>query len=387
MGPDKQRIFGLDVVRAAAVLFVVFHHLCPLAAPPRWMAPFASLGSLGVELFFVLAGFLLGQTLLRMIHENRLSTGREVFRLFTKRWLRILPGYYFFFFISAAMFPPFLDRLTVHLQYLFFLQNFAWQMPAFYFQTWTLAILEFFYVFFTLALFLCYRLSHRTILSFVICLSLFCFIPLLLRATWVPLLGQADFEATIRRWVIYRLDAPVAGVLMALLSGEFPQAWKWLRSHAWIGLGLFAGSVGYHLAGFPLLYANHWVEILFYPATCASFALTLPLLAAWKENHSFFGVGISFISKLSYSIYVSHVAAILVVLEIFLLITGAKLQYYLVAYPVCLGSVLLVAWLSYRFVESPFLELRQIQPKIFISRGYDFSRTAITRLAHNLGLW
>ena len=351
------------------------------------MVPFASLGSLGVELFFVLAGFLLGQTLLRMIHENRLSTGRDVLGLFTKRWLRILPAYYFFFLLVSAMFPSFWVRLTTHLQYLFFLQNFAWRMQPFYFQSWTLAILEFFYVLFSLALFLCYRLSRRTVLSFVICLSLFWFIPFLLRATCVPLLGQADFEAIIRRWVIYRLDAPVAGVLMALLSVEFPQAWKWLRSHAWIGLGLFAGSVGYHLAGFPLLYASHWGEVFFYPAICASFALTLPLVTAWKENHSLLGVGISFISKLSYSIYLSHIMAILLTMEIFLLITHTRLQYYLVAYPICLGAILLISWFSYRFVESPFLKLRQGQSKMLIVRGYDFSRAAAARLAHNLGLW
>lgn len=359
MPPAKERIFGLDVIRATVVFFVVLHHLSPIFGLSGWVGSFATLGSLGVELLFVLSGFLLGQTLLRTIQENRLATWKEAFSLLTKRWRRIVPAYYFFFFISAAVFPPFLYQITSHLQYFLFLQNFAWQMPGFYFQTWALGILEFFYALFILSIFLCYKICKHRLLSFFICMGLFWFIPFLLRFTCVPLLGPEEFKATIRLIMIYRLDAPVTGVIMAVLLREFPQVWNWLLSHAWLGILLFGGTVAYHLAKFPLLYSSHWLEVLFYPAVCATFALNMPLLWAWKENRSLLGRVTSLVSKVSYSIYISHVVAIVLAIYLLELIFDVARPTGFVLYPVCYGSVLLVAWLSYRFVEVPFIGSRE----------------------------
>jgi peptidoglycan/LPS O-acetylase OafA/YrhL len=386
MAQEKQRFFGLDFVRAFVALFVVLHHLYAISPPVAWLLPLGSLGSLGVELLFVLCGFFLGQSLLKMINENRFSTRRELFGLFSKRWLRILPAYYFFFLATAAIFQPFSQLVLSHFEYFFFLQNFAWRMPSFYFQTWTLAILEFFYVLFSLALFLCFKFSKNKLLSFAICLSLFGFIPFLLRATCVPLLGMDDFEATIRRWVIYRLDGPVAGVIMAVLMSEFPQIWGWLRAHSWIGLCLFGGTVVYHLAGFPLLYTNHWLEVLFYPAVCVSFALTLPLLLTWRDNSSLFGAGISFLSKLSYSIYVCHVVAMVLVLNVLMQTVHLNLKNCAVVYPICFGFIILIAWFSYTLIESPFITAAHARTKMMFTYVYGFPRRSLTLLAAGLGL-
>ena len=358
MRPTKERIFGLDVIRATVVFFVVLHHLSPIFRLSGWVASVATLGSLGVELLFVLSGFLLGQTLLRTIHEKRLSTWKEVFSLLTKRWRRIVPAYYFFFFISAAVFPPFFPQALSHLHYFFFLQNFAWHMPGFYFQTWALGVLEFFYAFFTLSIFLCYKICRSTLLSFFICMGLFWLGPFLLRAICLPLLGPDEFRATIRLVMIYRLDAPVAGVVMAVLLREFPQVWNWLQHRAWVAILLFAGTVAYYLAGFPLLYSNHWLEILFYPAVCATIALMMPILWAWKENRSLPGRVISLISKVSYSIYISHVVAIVLAIYLLELLLNVASPTGFILYPACYGSVLLMAWLSYRFVELPFVGSR-----------------------------
>jgi peptidoglycan/LPS O-acetylase OafA/YrhL len=401
MSKGKQRFFGLDFVRAFVALFVVLHHLYAVSPPVAWLVPLGSLGSLGVELLFVLCGYFLGQSLLRMINENRFSTRAHLTGLFTKRWLRILPAYYFFLLITAVLFPPFFPVLRAHFEYFFFLQNFAWNMPSFYYQTWTLAILEYFYVFFSLALFLCLKFSGRKILSFAICLGAFWLVPFLLRAIFVPLLDTDDFEATIRRWVIYRLDGPVAGVIMAVLMSEFPRAWAWLRTHAWIGLTLFGGMVVYHLAGFPLLHTSHWLETLFYPTVCATFALTLPLLMTWTDHGTLFGAAVSFISKLSYSIYVCHVAALALILNVLVRDVDLDVRNCLVVYPVCFTFVILVAWFSYAFVESPFIanvrsgtEAVLVYAKSALAHaqtgfvhGYAFSRRSVTQLGVNLGLF
>jgi len=387
MSQQKQRFFGLDFVRAFVALFVVLHHIYAISPPAAWLVPLGSLGSLGVELLFVLCGFFLGQSLLRMINENRFSTRSDLIGLFSKRWLRILPAYYFFLLVTAALFQPFFQLVFSHLEYFFFLQNFAWKMPSFYFQTWTLAVLEFFYILFSLSLYLCFKFSKSKLLSFTICLSLFWLIPLLLRAIFVPLLGVDDFEGTIRRWVIFRLDGPVAGVIMAVLMNEFPQVWSRLRANSWLSLPLFGGTVIYHLAGYPLLHTSHWLEILFYPAVCASFALTLPLLLTWEDNRSLFGAGISFLSKLSYSIYVGHVAAIVLILNILVKTVHLDLKNCAVVYPACFSFIILVAWFSYTFIELPFFTTAKSHTKSVFDYVYGFSRRSSARLAASLGFW
>ncbi len=355
---DQKRIFGLDFARAIAILCVVFHHLFLFSKPPAWLFPFGYLGNLGVEVFFVLSGYLLGHTLLKAFRNHRFSTGKEVFTIFFNRWLRIMPAYYFFFVVTAVVFPPFYGQIPSNLKYLFFLQNFAWEMPNLYFQSWTLAILEFFHVFFILCLFFLYKLTNRSVLSFLISLSLFALIPLLLRVIYIPLLGAVDFEAIIRKIVIYRLDAPVAGVLMAVVHREFPKVWAWLLTHSWIVLSLFAAITAYHMTGYPLLYTNHWAEVLFYPIVCLSFSLILPFLSNWKAADSLWGRGISFLSKLSYSIYVSHVVAMALALYLLFNVAPGTIRNYAVLGPVFLAAVLLLAYLSLLLVESPFMKLR-----------------------------
>ena len=321
-----------------------------------------------------------------MIGQNRFSTQSDLFDLFSKRWLRILPAYYFFFFLTAAVFHSFSQLVSSHIEYLFFLQNFAWKMPSFYFQTWTLAILEFFYVFFSLSLFLCFKFSRHKLLSFAVCIGLFCLIPFLLRALYVPLLGTEDFEATIRRWVIFRLDGPVAGVIMAVLFKEFPQIWSWLRTHSWIGLSLFGATVVYHLAGFPLLYTSHWAEVFFYPTVCATFALTLPVILTLKENTSFFGTAVGFLSKLSYSIYVSHVVAMVLILNILVQIWHLDVHNCLVVYPVCYAFILLVSYLSYCFVETPVVNAAQPRAKPIFAHFYEHCHESLARFITSHGL-
>ena len=385
MPQDKQRFFGLDFVRAFVALFVVLHHLYAISPPAAWLVPLGSLGSLGVELLFVLCGFFLGQALLKRINENHFSTSGELFGLFTKRWLRILPAYYFFLLATAALFGNFSQLVRSHFEYFFFMQNFAWRMPSFYFQTWTLAILEIFYVLFPIALFLCFKLSGRKLLSLAICIGLFCLVPFLLRAASTQVLGTADFEATFRRWVIYRLDGPVAGVIMAVLMSEFPRVWNWLRVHAWISLSLFGAMVVYHLAGFPLLTSSHWLEVLFYPAVCATFALTLPVLMTWKVGASRFATSISFLSKLSYSIYVCHVMGIVLILNILMQTVHLDLRNCLVVYPVCFGSVILVAWFSYTFVETPFMPGIRTRLKTTLAYVFDLLHQSLAQLATSYG--
>src|ERR1700690_440934 len=130
-GSAADRNFGLDLARFTAVSLVLITHcsiiflsLASLQAPV-----FVQLsGFFGVELFFVLSGFLIGRLLFRIAATD--PTPRGWLTFMTRRWLRTLPLY----FVWLAVIPTALPapaHLAVHLlRYGTMTQNLAWPMPA-----------------------------------------------------------------------------------------------------------------------------------------------------------------------------------------------------------------------------------------------------------------
>ena len=82
---QKHKIFGLDVLRAIAILLVVVSHTTYLLFPNTEhviLTLIRAMGAVGVDLFFVLSGFLIGGILLKMIKKNQ--TKFSDFALFWK---------------------------------------------------------------------------------------------------------------------------------------------------------------------------------------------------------------------------------------------------------------------------------------------------------------
>ena len=93
---------GLDGLRAVAVLLVVFHHLCSQGTFGGWSSLAATLkrGSFGVQIFFVLSGFLITWLLLG---EERHSGTIDLKRFYFRRSLRILPPAFFFLGVMVLL--------------------------------------------------------------------------------------------------------------------------------------------------------------------------------------------------------------------------------------------------------------------------------------------
>ena len=106
-GPLPSRNLGLDILRSVAIGLVLMAH--SLTFFFRWTrldldASYYVLGFLGVELFFVLSGFLIGRILIEDVLPER--SWRSLGRFYIRRWLRTLPPYYLVLFLLPVDRPP-----------------------------------------------------------------------------------------------------------------------------------------------------------------------------------------------------------------------------------------------------------------------------------------
>ena len=141
----------LDILRCIAVLSVMILHgnIWPF---------FGNIGWLGVDLFFVLSGFLISGLL---FSEYKTRNSISFKRFFIRRGLKIYPAFYLFLFITfmlSRMAFHTLSSATHYLHEVFFVQNY-WQ--GVWDHTWTLAIEEHFYVFLPVLLLLLVRFSSN----------------------------------------------------------------------------------------------------------------------------------------------------------------------------------------------------------------------------------
>jgi peptidoglycan/LPS O-acetylase OafA/YrhL len=143
----RNRNSNLDVLRAIAVALVIFSH--GPGAPPGTFAPaaaavgfFRQYGSLGVDLFFVLSGFLVSGLLFREWHA---CGSARVGRFLIRRGFKIYPAFYVFIFVTALLRLQRGDGFTRTdlLAETLFIQNYG---PHLWSHTWSLAVEEHFYL-------------------------------------------------------------------------------------------------------------------------------------------------------------------------------------------------------------------------------------------------
>ncbi len=156
--------FGLDLIRASAVAMVFIFHLSYLeklvfSAPPKPAALaifdgfFQFIGIGGVNLFFVLSGFLIGQLVLRDIlpYVATPQLWSTLRRFYVRRWLRTIPAYYVVLSLAALWYwaNGSLADVSYGLRNYFFLQEDALRSKpnAILGISWTLAAEEWFYFF------------------------------------------------------------------------------------------------------------------------------------------------------------------------------------------------------------------------------------------------
>jgi peptidoglycan/LPS O-acetylase OafA/YrhL len=339
------RNFGLDVMRVLAITLVVANHFVGNFSNAD-IGVFWYLAYFGVEVFFVLSGFLIGTILVKSLDP---VTGqfhfRELWRFLQRRWLRTLPLYYLLLLINY-LFTASVSGMPVGFdaRYLFFLQNLFSFPPSFFGESWSLCIEEWFYILFPMGLFLVAKLfpspSGRSVLAYTL---LFIVAGILLRQ------DTAHREFNV---VMSRLDAIAYGVALAVLNHYYFMA-LFRRFSTLFGL-LGSAIVFTAILLFLGRQAVGSFYLLYYPFIGIGLALFLLFLKEVKPPAKYPRVksGIQFISKLSYSLYLNNLVFISLVKVIF----PAPVFLQVV---IGLTILFLVSFLTYRGVEKFFIRVRE----------------------------
>jgi len=350
-----QRIFGLDLMRAVAILLVVGVHAGDLL-DAHWPANSFFSGIDGVDVFFVLSGYLIGSILLRYLHNTAVPWRERLFDFWRRRWLRTLPNYYLFLVINILLLHWGYARglLNVNaLAYFAMLQNLIVPLDLFFWESWSLAVEEWFYLLFPILLltlaFLFRKASDNIFLGAIL---VFLLVPLLLRiqaAQGIHDMPTADLY--IRRMVLTRLDTIGYGLLAALLHRTWTDHWSTWRMPAFIvGLVLLVFGTTLHDASYL-----YWVMTGQHILMAIGLALLLPLLSTWIAKPPW-GTPVIFISKVSYAWYLVHMPLRYPWQR---LMDGQDEGMTIVLYIAYWVVGIALSMLVFRFWERPWMDLRE----------------------------
>jgi peptidoglycan/LPS O-acetylase OafA/YrhL len=367
---SAKRFPAADGVRGLAILVVLIHNSSYIerASPSfvlKLVRAVTASGWVGVEVFFVLSGFLITGILL-----DARGTPHFFRDFYIRRTLRIFPLYYAvlilaFFVLPLVVSLPEWTEFARRNQWWYWTYLANWGGPfghtvAGFPHFWSLAVEEQFYVLWP---FLVYALSRNRLIG--LCAALLAVTPLI--RWWLHLRGlpaQAGYEFTIARW-----DALAAGALLAALMRQ-PSSSNWLARR----MGFITGASAVALALFVVyqrgfhsndLAVQIWGQSLI---ALLSASLVYYCVASGPRGESAVQRAMSarwlrFFGKYSYAIYVFHFPIQLILSYYFtdaLNTGGGTMQLFkLVAYlALVLAVSTLAALLSWRLIEKPCLDLK-----------------------------
>lgn len=364
---------ALDGLRGIAIVLVLLHHNTlyrPDQGVDRWIATLPLSGWIGVDLFFVLSGFLITGILL----DSRTSKSYYT-SFYARRALRIFPLYYLCLFLGLVLLPmlPELHRVVVgpyeippKLPYWLYLTNFSiadrgmvhgWLDVA-----WSLAIEEQFYIVWAIVVFIC---PPRYL--GILCTALLIFGPLARTSA----INKGMEGEDIYVLTLFRLDGLSIGALLAWAQREsrLPSS---PRAMLAIGLACLGGLTAITINAGDAWWWNPRMQQIGYSlivlggATMLIGAVMLPASHAWPRMLS--AGWLRGFGKYSYCLYLIHLPVMRIVREyvfeprnyndMFPTPWVTQIFFYVVTIAPAYG----LAMLSWRFFEGPILKLKSRFP-------------------------
>ena len=364
---NHKRIFGLDLLRASAILLVMLHHgfqLFPFPFPP---VPD------GVDIFFVLSGYLIGGILIKIVEKKQGFLWSDLKTFWFRRWFRTLPAFWvalvlnliIYFFINLQnqsvrdtfklMFAK--EKLW---EYFFFMQNFATNLKSrFFAESWSLSVEEWFYLLLPIFIFLLIKSRLKPLKAIFLSILIIIIVPILLRFSFSDIHLKLSWLST-RMVVVMRLDSIGCGVLMAFIRFYKPKIWELLanyKSLILLGVIIFYGSFLIIFMGYEYLNSSVLTNLFFYTLTNIGVMIAIPAMSKMMAKDTVFEQIITFISLTSYSIYLLNFSIIVALIQIIRPNPATRVEEFisLIAYLIITFGA---SYLMYRFVEQPFMKLR-----------------------------
>ena len=350
--PPPGNVPGLDVLRGLAILLVISTHFeGDFAARTHPLAigafPLFYFGWTGVDLFFVLSGYLIGRQLWReLVRHNTIDVPRFLLR----RGLRIWPFYFAFLAWSYVWWRK---TDSAFLPDVFFLSNYRHGAIA---GGWSLSTEEQFYIFLPLLL-LSLSLVIRVRRQILIVVGLLLAMPVLRLLTLHAHPGVTDQEQL--SWLIQmpfhtHADGLLAGVLISWLSVLRPEFLKPLPPgrNVLLPVALAIAGVCLRLIN-PRLFSFSSLALIFGGMTL--FVLRdRSLFSRLASSRGFYVT-----SRLSYGMYLNHFRVLWLCMP-FLVGSGTGNPYlrFFLGYPFVILASMVVAAITFLTIESPFLQLR-----------------------------
>jgi peptidoglycan/LPS O-acetylase OafA/YrhL len=367
-GSGESRVAALDGLRGVAIILVLLVHFAPYApgihAPTalidRLYLRISAMGGVGVDLFFVLSGYLITGILCDT------KGSKHYFRQFyVRRVLRIFPIYYVALVLLLVILPwPQTEQAALRelradaVWYWTYLYNFKVAATGYSPLTalghfWSLAVEEQFYLFWPLVVL---WLGRRHLL-------VACVVAVVGALVCRLALASSGYVVLPDVWTPARMDALAVGAFIAVMSrmpGGLAAMRRWAGPVA-LGVALpLAVLLRYKIA---LATVSHTLLALLFGAILVLLVTASPTSTLARTSAS---PALRFFGRYSYALYIFH-HPLLWLRPIFSLafvptVFGSQLPAYLLWLSMATGVTVAVALVSWHVVEKPFLSLKRFFP-------------------------
>jgi peptidoglycan/LPS O-acetylase OafA/YrhL len=358
----QQEFYGLDHLRALAIAFVfLFHYFILSKGQPEWLPDFASFGWTGVDLFFVLSGFLIASQLFVEIKQRQTISIKN---FYLKRFFRIVP--IFLFTVALYFCFPILrekEQLPALWKFLSFTQNFDLNIKDFgtFSHAWSLCVEEHFYLFLPLTLLLLlatkgFKNSYWLIIVFIVfgfAIRIYSF-----NHFYMPKINEENSWMYWYKYIYYptynRLDGLLIGISIAAIYNFSPIFWSKISVYGnhFIILSLAILTAAYFLCEDQMTFA---ASIFGFPLIAIGYGFLVmgalspsSFLFKWKSKYT------SFIASISYAIYLTHKSSIHLTNH---LLKSSAMDTNIILLISVITSIG-VAYLLHLIIEKPFMKMR-----------------------------